>query len=160
MKMMPDFKDEIEKFKHFLKSKGLKLTRQRTIILKQVLNTTDHFDADEIYEVVREKQLCISRATVYRTLSHIEKCDLIRKLEPVNGRSYYEHLLSKKQHEHIYCTQCGKIIEFSDSIMEERIRKVSGLKGFTIANHAFQIFGICDDCKQKLEQRPEAVHSK
>lgn len=141
-------------------SKGLKLTKQRIIILKQVLGTNDHFDADEIYETTRGKGLTISRATVYRTLSHIEKCDLIKKLEPVNGRSYYEQMLGKKQHEHIYCTQCGKIVEFSDSIMEQRIRKVSGLNGFTITSHGIQIFGICEDCRQKLEQQPDAVNTK
>lgn len=153
--MATNYKNEIDTFRRFLESKELKLTKQRIIILKQVLGTNDHFNADEIYEATRKKQLNISRATVYRTLSHIEKCDLIRKLESVNGRSYYEHMLSKKQHEHIYCTQCGKIIEFSDSIMEERIKTVSGLNGFTITNHAFQIFGICNDCRQKLELQPE-----
>jgi Fur family ferric uptake transcriptional regulator len=151
-------KNGIENLKRFLRSIGLKLTRQRTIILEQVLNTCHHFDADEVFGAIRKKNLRISRATVYRTLAQLEKHSVIRKLEAVQGRSYFEHMLSKKQHEHIYCTQCGKIIEFSDSIMEERIKTVSGRNGFTITNHAFQIFGICDDCRQKLEQQPDAVH--
>ena len=50
-----NFKDEIEYFKRYLKSKGLNVTRQRIIFLKQVLNTNNHFDADEIFEAVRKK---------------------------------------------------------------------------------------------------------
>ena len=158
--MAPNNKNDIERFRHFLKSNGLKLTRQRTIILEQVLNTSNHFNADEVWEAIRKKNFRISRATVYRTLAHLEKYSVIRKLESVQGRSYFEHMLNKKHHEHIYCKQCGKIIDFSDSIMEERIRKVSGLNGFTITNHAFQISGLCDDCQEKLELQPEVGQIK
>lgn len=148
--MRVNHKKEIENFRRFLKNTGHKLTSQRIVILEQVINTNNHFDADEIFEAVRKKQLRISRATVYRTLTHLEKCNLVRKIESGHGRSYFEQMLSKKQHEHIYCTQCGKIIEFSDSIMEDRIKKISGLNGVTITDHSFQIFGICDDCKKNM----------
>ncbi len=149
--MILNNRKEIEKFSSFLKEKGLKITKQRMEILKQILYTDDHFDTEEIFEKLRKRKLRVSRATVYRALAHIENCSLIRKLNLGNGRSFFEKTSGKEHHEHIYCTQCGKIIEFSDTIMENRIKKLSGFNGFKITNHNFQIFGICDDCRRNME---------
>lgn len=144
-----DNQTETEVFGNFLKHKGLSSTRQRKLVLEQVFKNHDHFEADEIVEALRKRKSRVSRATVYRTLTHLEECNLIRKVDLGHGHSHYEHILGHSHHEHLYCEKCGKIIEFTDSILENQIGKIAGSNGFTITSHNVQIFGICKDCSNK-----------
>ena len=141
--------NEIEIFKRFLKQKGLMLTVQRKLVLDQVFRNHDHFEAEEIVEALKKRNLRVSRATVYRTLAHLEDCNLIRKMDLGHGHSHYEHVLGHDHHEHLYCEKCGKIIEFADSLLENRIKKISESNRFKLVNHSVQIFGSCLDCSKK-----------
>ena len=137
---------EIEIFSNFLKHKGLSVTKQRSLILDQVFRNHNHFEAEEIVEALKKRELRVSRATVYRTLTHLEDCNLIRKVDLGHGHSHYEHILGHEHHEHLYCEKCGKIIEFTDPILENRIKKISESNRFKLASHTVQIFGICKEC--------------
>jgi Fur family ferric uptake transcriptional regulator len=141
--------NEIEIFKMFLKQKGLTLTVQRKLVLDQVFRNHDHFEAEEIVEALKKRNLRVSRATVYRTLAHLEECDLIRKVDLRHGHSHYEHILGHEHHEHLYCEKCGKLLEFSDHILEDRIKNIAELNKYSITSHTIQIFGICKDCNKK-----------
>ncbi len=139
---------ESEIFFQFLKNRGLTFTNQRKLILEQVYKNHNHFEACEIVESLRKKNLRVSRATVYRTLAYLEECKLIRKLDLGHGHSHFEHVLGHKHHEHLYCEKCGKIVEFSDSILEDRIVKIAKSNNFVITEHHIQIFGLCKNCRK------------
>ena len=64
---------ESEIFGTFLKTKGLSVTRQRKLVLDQVYRDHAHFEAEEIVDALEKRDLRVSRATVYRTLMHLEK---------------------------------------------------------------------------------------
>ena len=140
---------ESDIFAHFLKKKGLSSTRQRQLILREVFRNHDHFEADEIVDALKKRNSRVSRATVYRTLSHLEECDLIRKVDLGHGHSHFEHTLGHKHHEHLYCSTCGMIIEFTDPILERQIEDIAASNRFSITNHTVQIFGVCEKCRQK-----------
>lgn len=140
---------EIEIFSRFLKQKGLSVTKQRRLVLDQVFVNHNHFEAEEIAELLRKRNLRVSRATVYRTLTHLEQCSLIRKVDLGHGHSHYEHILGHEHHEHLYCEKCGKLLEFSDPTLEGRINKIAESNRFTITSHTVQIFGICRNCSKK-----------
>ena len=72
---------EVEMFSDFLKKKGLSVTKQRRLVLDQVFKNHNHFEAEEIVVLLRKRNLRVSRATVYRTLTHLEDCNLIRKVD-------------------------------------------------------------------------------
>jgi Fur family ferric uptake transcriptional regulator len=140
---------EIEIFNRFLKHRGLSVTRQRRLVLDQVFKNHDHFEAEEIVEMLRKRNRRVSRATVYRTLAHLEDCSLIRRVDLGHGHSHYEHILGHEHHEHIYCEKCGNLLEFSDPTLERRINNIAESNKFTITSHTVQIFGICKDCNKK-----------
>ncbi len=142
--------EENEIFYQFLKNRGLSFTRPRKLILEQIYRDHDHFDVEEVVEALRKRKSRVSRATVYRTLVHLEDCNLIRRVDLGHGHSHFEHTFGHKHHEHLYCKKCGRIIEFVDPDLEERINKISVLNNFAIINHTVQIFGICKKC-QKLK---------
>ena len=140
---------EVEMFSDFLKKKGLSVTKQRRLVLDQVFKNHNHFEAEEIVVLLRKRNLRVSRATVYRTLTHLEDCNLIRKVDLGHGHSHYEHILGHEHHEHLYCEKCGKLLEFSDPALEGRIIDIAQSNRFTITSHTIQIFGLCERCGKK-----------
>ena len=140
-------------FERFLKKKGLPFTMQRRLVLEQIFSDHNHFEAEEVVEALRNRKTRVSRATVYRTLSYLEDCSLIRRIDLGHGRSYFEHTVGNNHHEHLVCKRCGKIIEFTDYALEERIGKISKRHQFIIQAHTVQILGICRNCtkKERLE---------
>lgn len=149
--MQENSNNEIDIFRRFLKHKGLSVTKQRRLVLEEVFKNHNHFEAEEIVGLLRKRNLRVSRATVYRTLTHLENCNLIRKVDLGHGHSHYEHILGHEHHEHLYCEKCGKLLEFSDPILEGRIIDIAQSNRFTITSHTIQIFGLCERCGKKRE---------
>lgn len=149
--MQENSNNEIDIFRRFLKHKGLSVTKQRRLVLEEVFKNHNHFEAEEIVGLLRKRNLRVSRATVYRTLTHLENCNLIRKVDLGHGHSHYEHILGHEHHEHLYCEKCGKLLEFSDPVLEGRIIDIAQSNRFTITSHTIQIFGLCERCGKKRE---------
>ncbi|MBN1983362.1 MAG: transcriptional repressor [Chitinivibrionales bacterium] len=139
-------------FSQFLKTKGLSATQQRQSICEQVYRNHDHFEAEDIAEALKKRHMRVSRATVYRTLTYLERCRLIRKVDLGHGHFHYEHIVGHTHHEHLYCQQCGRVIEVCDTTLEERIAAIADMHGFTIDSHAVQMFGTCSQCAENEKQ--------
>ena len=137
-----------ELFQHFLEEKGLSFTRQRKFIVEQVIKDQNHFKADDVVEALQNGSSKVSRATVYRTLSYLEECGIIRRVDLGTGYSHFEHTLGHSHHEHLYCRKCGKIIEFFDADLEERLNTIANANHFRAATHAVLIFGVCQQCTE------------
>ena len=134
-----------EKFREFLGLRGEKLTTQRRTLVNHIFNSHKHFDADELVADLRNAGLRVSRSTVYRTLSLLVEAGLLRELRLTN-RTAYEHAYGYPSHDHMHCTECGAVIEFSNEQIR-RIREEIGLQhGFRPDNHRFIITGSCSDC--------------
>ena len=136
-------------FSQFLYNNGLLFTNQRKVILEQVYKNHSHFDIEEIVQQLSNYKIRVSRATIYRTLAHLEECKLIRKIDLGHGHAHYEHTIGHQHHEHLYCEQCGKIIEFDDQKIENSINDLCSQFKFTLQHHTLQIFGICNACSPK-----------
>jgi Fur family ferric uptake transcriptional regulator len=142
-----------ERFEEFLQSRGKRITRQRRIIVDQVFSHHEHFDADalvaDMIRVARGEK--VSRPTVYRTLAELVEAGLLRKMV-LDGRAVYEHDYGYPQHDHLYCQQCGKLIEFySDEL--QQIRDAVGRENqFRVTGHRLIITGTCSECRQARQR--------
>ena len=133
-----------------LKEKGMKYTEQRAIILQILLNIDDHLNAEEVLDIVKSKypDQKIGIATIYRTLNFLEEVNLITSISfGKEGKKYEGN--SDKHHDHLICTECGKIVEFLDDTIEKKQEEIALKNGFKITDHTMQIFGICGDCQAK-----------
>ncbi len=146
-------KDVARKFEDFLRSRDLRLTKQREAILEAIYATHKHVSADDLYDRLqrdeRSKSLRISRATVYRTLSLLVDGGFIQALDI--GRDHgtlYEHVLGHSHHDHMVCTECGKIIEFHDEELEIVQARAVERHGFLASSHRLNVFGTCRACQQ------------
>jgi Fur family ferric uptake transcriptional regulator len=146
---------EVARFQGFLVEQGLKLTNERSALVREIFSIHYHFEADELLFKMKEKNVKISRATVYRTLEQLVKSGMVRRVHLGEDHYHYEHVTGNSHHDHLICTTCGAVIEFHDSVMEARQREICAKKNFTPTFHNLQILGVCGSCQRKGE-RPDS----
>ena len=151
----PRTEKEITRFAGFLGQQGLKLTSERSALVREIFATHYHFEADELLFKMKEKGLKISRATVYRTLELLVKSGMVRRVHLGEDHYHYEHVTGNSHHDHLICTTCGAVIEFHDDALEQRQLEICERKKFTPTFHNLQILGVCSDCRKKGQQ-PDA----
>ncbi len=137
------------KFHKYLKSKGLKLTRERITILDQVFSVHDHFDVEDLLYMLRKDKKQVSRASVYRTLSLLVESGLVEKVDFGEGKAYYEHVFGHLHHDHLICKSCGKVVQFEDQVIEKRQEEICKDYGFRLDYHTLNIFGFCPECQKE-----------
>ncbi|TLD40186.1 MAG: Ferric uptake regulation protein FUR [Candidatus Jettenia ecosi] len=143
-----------DKFKEYLLSKKLKFTPERQAILDRIFANHKHFEADELLVDLRNNNLKISKATIYRTLSLLVKSGLLREVIFGERHAHYEHVYGHEHHDHLVCNKCGKIIEFIEHRIEKLQDEVCKSKKFKPESHRLQIQGLCEDCN-KIENSTE-----
>jgi len=137
-----------DKFRSYLRSKGLKFTPQRSFILEGIFSFRGHFNVDQLYEKLRR----ISRATIYRTLSLLVKSGLIEETFRCQDKTSYEYIFGREHHDHLLCIKCGKIIEFREDKIEKLQEEVCKRYGFTPIEHRLGIKGYCEECSKSLKR--------
>jgi len=139
---------EVQQFKYFLGARGFKNTRERETILKELEVLKGHFNAEKLYSVLTRKRAKVSRPTIYRTLKLLEKYHLIDRLDIKKNCFYYEPMFQKKNHGHMICKQCGKIIDFPSQSFNTLKSEIGKDKTFKLDNISIQVFGVCKSCQK------------
>lgn len=142
-----------EKFREYLEIRGEKLTEPRRVMVRHIFDTHKHFDADELVSDLRSVgPRPPSRSTVYRTLKLMVDAGLLREFRLTN-RTVYEHNYGYPSHDHLHCTQCGKIVEFRNDEVRRLRDAVCGEHGFRPSEHRFVISGTCAECGRSRSRR-------
>lgn len=123
-----------------LKKEGLRYTNQRQAVWDEIKSNDDHRDAEQIYNALRNNNLNVSRATVYRTIDVLVKNRLARKMDVGDGRSLYELRLDDEHHDHMICLVTGDIIEFYNEELEDLQDKIAKKHGYKVVRHVHQLF--------------------
>lgn len=141
-------------FSAYLEQKGQRKTIERFVILEEIYSRTDHFDAEILYiDLKQKKRLNISRATVYNTLDLLVSCDLVKKHQFGKNQAQYEKSYGYKQHDHIICVDCKKVVEFCDPRIQQIKTMMGDLLNFTITHHSLNLYGVCGSCRLKRESK-------
>ena len=132
-----------------------RLTAPREAIIEFLSKSKEHMSAKEIYVSLHSAHPGIGLSTVYRTLDMLAEMGMVTKISIGDRQSRYEFRSTDKDdhHHHLICTQCGKIIDYSEFMAEElRLVKMTGKKlakkfNFVIQDHNIEYIGICEDCE-------------
>ncbi len=134
-----------QKFQDYLASKGLKLTRSRQLILEAAFALHEHFDAEQLHDLIKAKN--VSLATVYRTLPLLVESGLIQLAMRHEGRDHFEHTLGHPRHLHWLCEECKKVYETKLEDLLPILEAKAQAQGFTINQLNLNISGICWKCR-------------
>jgi Fur family transcriptional regulator, ferric uptake regulator len=132
-----------------LKDRGVRLTRQRRLLLDLIDNSGKHLDADTLYNMAREKDAKLNRVTVYRTLKMLKEGGLVDELDLAHfeGEKHYYETRLKREHAHIICLRCGRVEEFFGEQLGLVKGQVSSQFGFEIVFARTEIGGYCSHCQ-------------
>jgi len=146
----PNSEEQEVLLKHIQK-RGLKRTAQRDLILDIFLRTEAHLSSEDLYRLVQKDDPSIGQTTVYRTLKLLTEAGLAREVRFGDGRTHYEHNYKHQHHDHMICSECGRIIEFFSAELEAIQDAMAAKHRFEVTQHLLRIIGVCAECRRAMK---------
>lgn len=142
-----------------LKQRGIRLTRQRQILLDLIDKSGAHLDAEGLYQMAKEIDPKLNRVTVYRTLKLLKTGGLVDELDLMHygGDQHYYETRMKQEHAHVICLRCGRVEEFFGEPLQKLRRQVESHFGFQILIARTEIGGYCSHCQRLRAQEVHAL---
>ena len=134
-----------QRWEAFTAAEGLKDTRQRDLIIDEFLRSRGHVSIDELLARARRRHPRIGYVTVYRTLRLLQAADLAVPRQFGDGQTRFEvaDQARRAHHDHLICTDCGLIIEFSEPEIERLQNEVARRLGFAVESHKLELYARC-----------------
>jgi Fur family transcriptional regulator, ferric uptake regulator len=129
--------------------RGIRMTQQRRAILNVMETASKHLDASQILRKAQKLDARVDRSTVYRTIQLMKRHGLIDELDlmHINGEGHYYERRLGRDHIHMACLRCGKIIEFVSDGFEKLKQQVERDSRFHVLVSRLEIGGYCAACR-------------
>lgn len=88
----------------------------------------------------------LSRASIFRTLKLYVEIGVLRRIQLWDKAETYEVNDVTHHHEHMKCTNCGKVTSFESNFLCKLLLQVSKNKEFQMQEHSINILWICKEC--------------
>jgi Fur family transcriptional regulator, peroxide stress response regulator len=130
-----------------LRTRGLRLTNPRRVVLEVVRGTQSHPTAAAVHRAVRRRLPRVSLGTVYRNLRLLVAEALVKELPGPHAR--FDGNLA--EHHHFTCLTCGRIADVAGPVTEPHSRalraRVAAEGGFSVTHHRIEFYGRCAACR-------------
>jgi len=138
----------VETFHAFLQAHGMRKTQEREAILGVLSRYEGHFRPEEVALDLKRVGSNISVVTVYRNLPVFVEAGILRRTCLSGRETRYEIIWERDHHDHLICTDCGKVVEFHYEAIEVLQDVVASQYGFTIRRHHLELVGLCSSCAE------------
>ena len=136
--------EQLSEFQEVCRKKGLKITHQRLEIFKELKNSSDHPTVEKLYHRLLPKLPTISLDTIYRTLTTLEKHDLVVRVETGESQARFEGRMA--EHHHAICKSCGEITDFYWQFPDEAGLPDGIVNWGQIVKKSITLHGLCCQC--------------
>jgi Fur family ferric uptake transcriptional regulator len=146
--------DYIEKinFKALVETDGSDRIQDRLNIVDAFLDSEEHVTIEQMYRLLRKKGYDYDAEFVRQCMNRMVDLGFAQKKRFEGQPVRYEHRHLGRHHDHLICTKCGKIIEFSNDDMERLQVAIAAEHGFHMLQHKMEIYGLCAECR--AQRRP------
>ncbi len=122
-----------------LRDAGLRMTRQRAVLLEVLAGASDHPDAAELHKRVQARDTGVSLATVYRTLTELEAQGIILR-HSFDGASARFETCDPAHHDHMIDVETGAVVEFRSDRIERLQAEIAAELGYDIVHHRLELY--------------------
>jgi Fur family ferric uptake transcriptional regulator len=136
------------KLQQALHQRGIRLTRQRRVILQVMDSAEQHLDVDQILDRAQKISPEVHLVTVYRTIDLLKKEGLIDELDLLHlrGDRHYYETHGPRDHIHVACIRCGKVREFESRLYEQLKQQIAQDCDIQVTVSRTEVGGICNTC--------------
>lgn len=129
-----------------IRANGLRMTRQRQLILKVLQESQEHLDADALHDRLKAADPRIGLATVYRTLALLKEFGLAEEHRLGEEHGHFE-AVPEKPHYHFACQGCGRVIEFDAARVMSFVQSLAKQEGVHVTEVQLFLRGYCAECE-------------
>jgi Fe2+ or Zn2+ uptake regulation protein len=139
-----------------LRQRGIRVTRQRRVILQVMDSAEQHLDVDQILERAQKINPEVHLVTVYRTIDLLKRQGLIDELDLLHlrGDRHYYETHGPRDHIHVACLRCGKVREFESRLYEQLKEQIARDCDIQVTVSRTEVGGVCNDCLAKEKSSP------
>ncbi len=132
-----------------LMSRGVRMTRQRRVILNIIETAKKHLDAGQILRKAQKVDDSINRVTIYRTIRLLKRHGLVDELDLLHltGDGHYYERHPSRDHIHMACLRCGKVMEFESHLFDQLKEQIQRECHFHIVITRVEMGGYCTKCR-------------
>ena len=136
---------DTSRFDAILADRGLRLTRQRELVVEAMVGKKGSFTAQDLHDTLRANRSGVGLTTVYRTLEILSAAGAVERVHGLNHCEAF--VVAGSRHSHtIVCSSCGNALELLDCGCDELVQAAARETGFRIDDHVIQLSGICKTC--------------
>ncbi|EQF26554.1 ferric uptake regulator family protein [Clostridioides difficile CD160] len=124
----------------------MKFSKQRELILNEILNNPVHPTADYLYENLKKDNPNLSLGTVYRNLAQLTEHGFIRKVSIPGNPDRFDGRMDN--HYHIICEVCGEVYDLESEVLNNLKESIADETDIKITSYNISFKGICNNCEK------------
>ena len=129
-----------------LEGVGVRSTRQRLVVLTELMREQNDVTAQGLHERLRARGERLGLATVYRTLGLLADEGFVDALSHHPGELCYR-VCGQGHHHHLVCSNCHQVVEIEECELDPWLERISEAHGFVTTGHRLEVSGLCGECR-------------
>jgi Fe2+ or Zn2+ uptake regulation protein len=130
-----------------LRGAGYRVTPQRLVIQRTLVELGRHVSAEQLLEAVGERLPNVSLPTVYSALEALGEAGLVRRVPAGRGRALYD--ARPAEHHHLVCRRCGAVEDLEADVSLEPALRLATKQGFAADGAEVVVHGLCAGCSAR-----------
>ena len=124
------------------------ITNPRILVLEALLEEGNPITIDELQSRLEGS---VAKSTLYRVLNDLKKIKILNEFTSPDNSTVVELILEDhSHHHHLFCSDCGEVIDIELSeefelMLTNEIKKVQKQFNFEINDHRVEMFGLCTE---------------
>ncbi len=131
-------------------------TVSHTKIMKFLSDNADKtVTVGDVESYLKEQGLEVNLSTIYRFLNKLsDRGELIKYAAGKGAMSAFQYIGGEQSHNcrehlHLHCVGCGRIIHLECAFMQEISEHVMAHHGFALRCESSVLYGLCSECRDR-----------